>query len=169
MTVHPVTPSVVRRARRTTAAALAVALALALPTTAIARRSTGTIAPPGNSAVSQYVEDIPTAKGERPTSTIHPGGGPGRPGGGASVPLSQGAARALNHRGPDGRGAAAVAEATSPLGHGLGGTGGGSSPFATIVKTATGSSGGLGALLPILLIVVAIGGGLIALRRRRTA
>ncbi len=168
MPVITVSPSVSRRATRATAAALTVAIALALPSAALAHRQPTTIAPPGNSAVNQYVEDVPTAKGQRPSNTIHPGGGTG-PGGGASVPLSRGSASALDKRGLLGRGTAAIAEATSPRGGSHGLEGGGSSPFATIVKTATGSTGGMGALLPILLVVVAIGGALIAWRRRRTA
>ena len=50
---------------------------LALPGAAFAGGK-GTVAPPGNSGVSQYVEDVPTVKGGKPSSTIvvtHKGGG----------------------------------------------------------------------------------------------
>jgi hypothetical protein len=143
-------------------------------------RAKRTIAPPGNSAVNQYVEDIPTAKGNRPTSTITPGGpGGGSTGRGASSGaggrLSSTAARAFAKHGATGRSAAALASATgagaSPPRHVSGATGGGSSPLATLVKdtTGSGSGSGLGAILPVLLIVIAITGAALALKRRRTA
>ena len=57
--------------------AIALAILLALP--AVAEASSRTLAPPGNSGVSQYVETVPTAGGGRPTSTVHPGGRSRRP------------------------------------------------------------------------------------------
>ena len=54
--------------------ALALIAVLALPAAAAAKGSTTTIAPPGNSGVSQYVETVPTAHGGQPTSSVHRGG-----------------------------------------------------------------------------------------------
>jgi hypothetical protein len=139
-----------------------------------------TIAPPGNSAVNQYVENIPTANGNRPTSTVHPGGGVGSGGsGGGGRGLSAPTEHAFAKRGRDGASAAALANATAPAngpaagGSGAGGSGGSSgtssSPLATLLKAATGSSshGGLGPSLPVILIVIAFGGAALGLRRRR--
>jgi hypothetical protein len=68
-----------------TTLALGAAGLLALPTAAFAGGK-GTVAPPGNSGVSQYVEDVPTVKGGKPSSTIvvthNGGGGSGHSGGG---------------------------------------------------------------------------------------
>ena len=55
--------------------ALALIAVLALPASAAAKGGTTTIAPPGNSGVSQYVETVPTAHGGQPTSSVHKGGG----------------------------------------------------------------------------------------------
>jgi hypothetical protein len=69
-----------------TTLALGVAGFMALPATAFAGGK-GTVAPPGNSGVSQYVEDVPTVKGGKPTNTIvvthNGGGGSGHSGGGS--------------------------------------------------------------------------------------
>jgi hypothetical protein len=65
----------------------------ALPAVAFAGAK-GTVAPPGNSGVSQYVEDVPTVKGGKPTNTIvvnhNGGGGSGHSGGGAGSGSSGG-------------------------------------------------------------------------------
>jgi hypothetical protein len=68
-----------------TTLALGMTGLLALPAAAFAGGK-GTVAPPGNSGVSQYVEDVPTVKGNKPSSTIvvthNGGGGSGHSGGG---------------------------------------------------------------------------------------
>jgi hypothetical protein len=170
-----------------------VVLFLALPAAAGAKGGgTKTLAPPGNSAVNQYVETVPTAKGGRPTNTIQPHGGRS---GGAIPP---GTARSLSSLGSDGTGAASFAESTAPgaartnvshrsRGHhghshsqgagpggpsgGSGGNSGGGSPASAVIKTLTGSGGGggLGVLLPIILAAVAVLGAGLAVSRRRTA
>src|ERR1700722_19400619 len=72
--------------RLCTTLALGVTSMLALPAAAFAG-GRGTVAPPGNSGVSQYVEDVPTVKGNKPSSTIvvthNGGGGSGHSGGGS--------------------------------------------------------------------------------------
>ncbi|MHB8691969.1 MAG: hypothetical protein ACYDHH_12055 [Solirubrobacteraceae bacterium] len=146
-----------------------------------------TIAPPGNSAITQYTEVVPTAKGNQPTSTIHPGspgssgtGGPGASGGspgsggsaGASAALPQATVRAFAKQGKDGLRAAALAASAPGPSQRSGkhsSTGSGSSPIATLVNAATGSSSstGLRSSLLVILLVVAIGGTTLGLRRRR--
>jgi len=159
--------------------AAGVLIALLLPASAVAR--TRTVAPPGNSGVSQYLETIPTAKGGRPTGTIHQGTG-------GSGTLSPAIQRAFARQGAAGRSAAALANATVPVSaHSQSGrstgaravasqppaasSGSGGSPASSLAKALTGSSGGggLGTLLPVILVVCAIGGGVLALLRRRRA
>jgi hypothetical protein len=135
------------------------------------------IAPPGNSAVSEYRENIPGAGGNQPTSG-------GRRGGESN--LSGRARRALQSRGAKGVAVINLAAATGPgasaaqgkegSGQGEGGTksaggggDGGSGPINVLKHAAGGSDdGGMGAALP--LILVASGGGalLLFLRRRLT-
>jgi len=168
--------------RRATKSMVLVACLLAsLGEPAIAVAHLRTIAPPGNSGVSQYVEDIPTARGPRPTSTINPGGGgsgasssPGASGRGSASPTGRGSAggvgrtstgvpastlRALARHGASGRRAAALAVATAPAvarharGKAKREAGDGTSPLLALVKTATGGSSG-GAGLGVLLPVI---------------
>lgn len=168
---------------------VAIALAAAVP----AQARVGTIAPPGSSGISQYDETIPTAAGSRPTKTVHPGvgshgsGGAGSAGGisargGAVPPATQ---RALAASGPGGAAAAALARATAPSGSrgastaGRGtepstsavSTGTGSAPISTLLRAVTGStsSGGNGAVLPLIFLgTLLVGAGLALRRRRRT-
>jgi hypothetical protein len=175
-----------------------------LPAAAAAKDRTHTIAPPGNSGVSQYVETIPTAKGGQPTSSVQNGGGGsthsrgggggtsggGGPGSGGGSAISTPTKRALDSQGADGRAAAAVLSATAPTGRvsitaGQGGTAGGgragagnadtgpgaagSSPASAVFKTLTGSaaSGGLGPLLPIILVASLVALSALAIMRGR--
>lgn len=191
------------------ALALALIAVLVLPASAAARGGTRTIAPPGNSGVSQYVETIPTAHGGRPTSSVHKGGsgsahsqgggGSGTSGGGGSAgggTISSSTQRALDSQGAAGRAAAAFIQATAPSGvhttkQGPGGGGNGAgaggaragsnnadasagngpSPANSVFHALTGSSssGGLGSILPIVLVVSSLGLSTLAiLRRKRT-
>src|SRR5579875_2259489 len=106
---------------------------LSVPASALAKGA-GAVAPPGNSGVSQYVEDVPTVKGNRPSSSvvvpIHAGGGgPGSSGGsatsggpatsggsptGATSTLLAAADKQLEHSGPAGKSTAALAHAMAP-------------------------------------------------------
>lgn len=108
--------------------ALAIAFALAAP--AQAKRGP-TIAPPGNSGVSQYVESVPTAGGSQPSNTIHrrtgnpghgaagsQGGGGGQGGLGAGHPMAGGsrggsAAARSGGGGSQGSGAGAISPSTA--------------------------------------------------------
>jgi hypothetical protein len=156
---------------RRTVIGLLVLVLLVLPASALAKLRT--IAPPGNSGVSQYQEDVPTAKGNRPTDTIVPGGG-SHGGGSSGGTISTSTLRALDKQGSAGRKAAVLAEATAPGSARPAKSGGaniapGSSPVSSVVKALTGSSssGGLGPLLPIILIVSLLGAAALAILRRR--
>lgn len=176
--------------------AFAVVLAAtALPAPAAAKH--GHLAPPGNSGIGQYVEVIPTASGSRPTTTLHGQGGARGSGThsgtlsplpewamGGSAGVSGATAQALSAEGPAGVAATNLARATDPAGatarhpgtRGLGGAAaparsvGGSPPaVGSVLGTLTGSSssGGVGLLLPVLLIITLVGAGALALTRRR--
>ena len=189
--------------------ALALIAVLAVPASAAAKGDTTTIAPPGNSGVSQYVETVPTAHGGQPTSSVHNhgggsgnargnGGGPGGSGGsGSGSAISPSTQRAIASQGATGAAAAAFIQATAPTGAraangwtagrrqrrhraGAGGAGGshpavsqgeGASPANAVFHALTGStaSGGLGSILPIILIAsLIVLSALAILRRRRT-
>jgi hypothetical protein len=172
---------------------IAIALALALAVPSLAQARVHKIAPPGNSGVGQYVETVPTADGGQPTNTVHPGGvggtagrggtggGAGSTGGGAIAASTQ---RALAKQGPTGAATVALAKATAPhnaqpAAHsgaaavrpaGAAGLGGqGSSPSASVLKALAGSTsgGGLGPLLPIVLIGSVLAAAVLTLVRRR--
>jgi hypothetical protein len=88
-------------------------VALVLPGPAWAAR---TVAPPGASGITQYLEVVPTAAGASPPGI---GGGPGRGGNAGAGPQSGGVLtetqrHRLNGIGPDGRTLAAVVDATAP-------------------------------------------------------
>jgi hypothetical protein len=103
--------------------ALALIAVLALPASAAARGGTHTIAPPGNSGVSQYVETVPTAHGGQPTTSVHgrgsahPGGSGGGSGGaGGAGAISPSTERRIAAQGATGAAAAAFIQATAPSG-----------------------------------------------------
>ncbi len=173
-------------------AGVALVAALAVAPAQAKNCGSHTVAPPGNSGVNQYVEHVPTACGDKPTSGTQGGGvgggagGPGGPGGpGSGSGISGQTASQLAKLGAAGKAAAAFAQATAPSrGKGSGGQNGnhgsvsgataggsGSSPITSLVKALTGSSsgGGLGTFLPILLVATLIGVTGIALLRRRRA
>jgi hypothetical protein len=167
-------------------------LALVLPAGADARRRT--LAPPGNSAVSEYLETIPTDAGQTPPTRPTPPPPPPAhsPSSGQSpVPsqgdqggaLTTGQSRRLDRLGADGRTLAALVNATSPpVARGAAGTSGAaggsprgltdvgtSSPFSSILAAATGrdGGGGLGPLLPMLMLAGVVAVCVRILRRRR--
>lgn len=201
--------------------AIVAVLTIAAPQAASAQGSTGV--PQGNSALSQYLEAIPTASGSQATNRIHShrshsagstrggsnsgggaggttgsgggagGSGSGSGGGGAgttsNAPSSSAVPSSTNHalssQGSTGADDAAFARATAPSkasAHaGAASTVNGParanvpssanvpSPASAVLKSLTGaSSGGLGSLLPAILIVAALATGLLALVRRRT-
>lgn len=196
--------------------AIVAVLAMTAPQAASAQGNTGV--PQGNSALSQYLEAIPTASGSQPTDRIHShhshaagssrggshsgggaggitgtgGSGTGGTGaGGASAgsgttgnaaslgAVSTSTTHALSSQGSTGAADAAFARATAPS-KASAHTGAGPtvnapssanvpSPTAAVLKSLTGASGGgLGSLLPAILIVAALATGVLALARRRT-
>lgn len=159
----------------------------------IAHAKDRTIAPPGNSGVQQYVESVPTASGGRPTGTLQGVGGPGgghnggghTGGGGSITPSSQSRLAAQGAAGAD---AAALARATAPRifrrrapkgvqqssagtrrAVGRAARRGGASPVGAVADTLAGSTGtgGLGPLLPVILLVTLLGSAALAAVRRR--
>jgi hypothetical protein len=160
----------------------ALLILLFLPASALAR-ATAT-PPPGNSAVSQYLEVVPTVNGSRPSTAIGTSGAHGTGGAGTTSPLSPSVARALARRGASGRGVIALANATgvaarpSPgrvrrrepamLSHRTGGRSArGTAPATALAGALTGSSDGLSPWLLPILIAIALGGGVMAAVRRR--
>ncbi len=168
---------------------------LAVPAAAQPHRH---LAPPGNSAISQYLETIPTASGGQPSSSVSASGGHGSGGGAGGSVLPASTSHALAAQGPIGAADASMIQATAPSGGATGqssGSGGSRSRPSTdqtsssqtpaapaasppapgavnsVLKSLTGSSGsgGLGVLLPILLAVVFVAGGGLAFWRRRRA
>jgi hypothetical protein len=170
------------------------ALALALPATAEARHP-ATLAPPGNSAVTQYLETVPTDSGSRPSSSSGPSGG-------VLTPVQQ---HKLDSMGPDGRLLATAANSTAPVpvrasaparpahhgrkrsgpvagssrgshhalagpkGGGDGTNSGGGSGIASILSAAVdhGSGGGLGYTLPALMLAAFLMVAVQSVLRRR--
>jgi hypothetical protein len=161
----------------------AVFISLLGPGAALAENPAKGYAPPGNSGVSQYMEDIPTASGGKPSSSvvIPPGGGSGgsgRSGGSGGAPSSSvpsSVSQKLDSDGSSGKQADALAKTTGEL------SGSGhvhqvvraaaAPPSRQVLSALDGSTGGggLGVLLPVILIgslVIASVAGL--LRRRRS-
>jgi len=140
------------------------------PAAAMAQR----LVPPGNSGVNQYTETFPTAGGD----AVAGDGGKRSP----KKVLGAKNARRLEEAGPEGRAAAALVAATAPASRavatGHGGSGGkqaggvsGSSGLGEVIGQATGasSSGQLGILLPLAIVVAAVGSLAFLWRRRRAA
>jgi hypothetical protein len=126
----------------------------------------------------------PSSGGPGPTGGS---GGAGATGGSAGATIAPSTQRALDQQGPAGVAAAALAQATAPRGAGspapvdragpsssvsAASSSDGSSPASSVFKAFTGSSsgGGLGSLLPIVLIGTVLAAAVLALvRRRRTS
>ena len=147
-------------------AVMTAALVLSVVPSAQADRVT---APPGNSGVDQYFETVPSATGNRPPGAS---GSANHAGPGVSARTQSRLARL----GKDGRAAAALAQQTAPgplaRSHPPTSSGaGGGSPFDAILHAVGGDqSGGMGFLLPAILIGSALlGGGFAMLRRRQRA
>src|SRR5919197_4191150 len=87
---------------------LIAALALASPTAALAAGGQGQSSlPSGNSSIGPYVENVPGAGGNHPSSGVNAGGGGGTPGGGgSSSAISPATSQALAAHGSAGRAAA---------------------------------------------------------------
>jgi hypothetical protein len=147
-------------------------LTLLAPPSALAQRA-GTNAPPGNSAIDEYLESVPSADGNTPTGSVVRG----RP-----RPLGGAAGRALRGEGQDGRALEEIITATAPpkairtaerggsAVRAPGDTAKGRSPIRSVADallTGSGGGSGMGAAFPLLLIVLAAGTLVLGLRRRR--
>jgi hypothetical protein len=174
------------RLPRTTLLTLAVLLlgtpeSLLLPGSVLAKPKS--IAPPGNSSVSQYVEDLPTVRGSEPTRSIVivrrsdlGQAEPGYPAASGRSALPARVVKQLNRAGRQGQHASATAEATAPppvrarptppLGKRPAPTAG---QLLKMLGDPAGN-GGFDAFLPVFLIVVlVIVSAVGALKRRRTS
>lgn len=166
-------------------AGLGILMALMLAGSAGA--ATYTVIPPSVSSANQYVESVPTAGGNRSSLAVTRGQSGATTSSGTATPLPASTQAALLRQGRDGRRAAYLARATAPArARGAGGrqrshgplssgpsggsSGGGSAPASTVLGSLVGlgTRGGLGAALPVALIVIAFWMGGLVLRRRRT-
>ncbi|MDX6689258.1 MAG: hypothetical protein QOG15_715 [Solirubrobacteraceae bacterium] len=142
------------------------ALALVLPAPAIAK-APQTNAPPGNSAIDEYLETVPGATGNtRPRP-------PGQKGGGG---LTAAQRARLQRLGPDGTTLANAIDSTSskPLSNKARSEtaapkSDGRSPLGEVLNAFTGSDGGsgMGAVLPAILIAALLAAVVAVLLRRR--
>ena len=158
-----------------------VVLALALPALAHAQ-APKTNAPPGNSAIDEYLETVPAAGGNRRPAP------PGPNGGGAGV-LSAAERARLERLGPDGKTLADAVEATAPSAttgpstkkdsSGKPGVvskpdlveGTGRSPAREVLDAVGGNDGGggMGPVLPAILIAALLATITLVLLRRRAS
>ncbi len=154
--------------RKTAILALLVALFVACPAAA-----QQTNAPPGNSAVDEYLETVPSATGSSRPRT--PGSGGTSNGGLTAAQRTQ-----LERRGPDGKALADAIDATSPdRSTGAGSTSStgsvssaeGRSPISEVFDVAAGRDGGagMGVLLPAILLASLLGFVALVVMRRRSA
>lgn len=143
-----------------------------LPTPAVAAMQT--TAPPGNSAIDEYLETVPTPRGDAP---------PRKPGESGRPILTPSQRAELEAAGPDGETLARVLDATAPEASSAASAasstasaaaapaaGNGRSPVAASLAATTGTDerSALGLLLPAILLATLLGIALIRSRRART-
>jgi hypothetical protein len=151
-----------------------VALALMATPAAASAQTQKTNAPPGNSAIDEYLETVPAASGNaRPRPPAAKGG--------SSSSLSAAERARLEKLGPDGKTLADAIDATSPdRGTGAGSSspskdsvsaGEGRSPISQVFDVAAGrdGGGGMGMLLPAILLASLLGFVTLVVMRRRSA
>jgi len=142
-----------------------VALVLLLLPAAAPAQGPATNAPPGNSAIEQYLETVPGAAGSRR---------PRPPAAGAGA-LTAAERLRLERLGADGRTLADAVDATAPATPRKRATPmpsvEGRPPLGEVVDAVTGrdGDGGMGALLPAILIASLLGIVTLAVLRRRSA
>ena len=152
----------------TRAIAALVVLALALPALAHAQ-APQTNAPPGNSAVDEYLETVPGASGNaRPRAPT--------PSGAAGSALTAAERARLERLGPDGKTLADAVEATAPAKRAAASDkldldGGGGSPARELLDAVAGDDGGggMGLVLPAILIAALLAAITLVLLRRRAS
>ncbi|HEX8157763.1 MAG TPA: hypothetical protein VF526_10305 [Solirubrobacteraceae bacterium] len=167
----------------TRALVVLVALAMSFPATAVAR-APQTNAPPGNSAIDEYLETVPGASGNAlPRPRGHSGG---------TGALTTAQRSRLQQLGPDGKSLASAVDATSPVTPRTAPKNkkakptskkaaprrekvlpksDGRAPVGELLGTLTGSDGGngMGFVLPAILIAALLAVLLLVLLRRRAA
>src|SRR5215207_873445 len=148
-----------------------VALALLAVPAAATAQAPKTNAPPGNSAIDEYLETVPGASGNQRPRTPATGGGAA-----AKPALSQAERARLERLGPDGRALADAVDATAPPKASRKATetplaGDGRSPLSEVLDAATGDDGGggMGVLLPTILLATVLGAIALVVLRRRSA
>jgi hypothetical protein len=148
--------------------ALVALLLLAAPAAAAAARTQQgpTNAPPGNSAIDEYLETVPSATGNEVPRK------PGSKGGSVLTPAQR--AR-LEKLGPDGKVLADAVDATAPPAAKPGAkkldldNAQGRSPISAIFEAAVGGDGaGMGFMLPVILLASLLGVIVLVLLRRRS-
>jgi hypothetical protein len=124
-------------------------------------------APPGNAGVQEYVESVPDGSGDSVGNDLRHARVTALETG--SRLLSQPGIQRLARSGRDGPTAAGLAVATAPkTSHGLAGGDAGKSATASATGLLAGQgSGGLGALLPVLLVLMLGAAAGYAIRRRQ--
>src|SRR5436190_23856200 len=147
--------------------ALVALLLLALPATALGQEPL-TNAPPGNSAIDEYLETVPGAAGDQRPRQPGSGGG-----GGVLTPAER--AR-LEQLGPDGKALADAVDATAPPPAKPGQTididgAEGHSPISAVLDAAAGQDGGggMGFMLPVILLASLLGVIALVVLRHRSA
>jgi hypothetical protein len=143
--------------------ALVATALLALPSAAGAAAQTN--APPGNSAIDEYLETVPGATGNQRPRT---------PGSSSGTSLTAAQRARLQRLGPDGKALAAAVDATAPAAakprtNTPAPAAEGRSPLSEVLDAAVGrdGGGGMGALLPAILLATLLGViALVVLRRR---
>jgi hypothetical protein len=149
---------------------LVALLLIALPSAALAQ-TPQTNAPPGNSAIDEYLETVPGATGnQRPRS----GGDP------ADATLTPAQRARVARRGPAGTALADAVDATAPAPSRAGESqrepaiepdaAPGRSPLSEVLDAATGDDGGngMGFVLPAILLVTLLGVIALVVARRRS-
>jgi hypothetical protein len=146
--------------------ALAALVLLVAPAAAMAQ-APSTNAPPGNSAIDEYLETVPAATGDQR---------PRAPGSGSTDGALTPARRArLERLGPDGRALVGVVDATSPAPastrkrHTAPDAAHGRSPLGEVIDAAAGHDGGagMGVVLPAILLASLLAiAALVVVRRR---
>ncbi len=132
-----------------------------------ARAGASQLAPPGNSGVNQYLEDVPAAGGNQPVPSVPNGSvASGLHTGGGGDPVQRSLSR-LAHLGDEGSRAASVAASGIP--HAIKAPAGqpGSGAAAALVHAAGGSGVGMGVALTLILVGAPAAAALAFVVRRR--
>jgi len=145
-----------------------VALALLALPGAAGAQSPQTNAPPGNSAIDEYLETVPGATGNQRPGTP-------RSGDSAAGALTAAERARLERLGPDGKALADAVDATAPAASKPktdtpAPAAEGRSPLSGVLDAAVGRDGGdgMGALLPAILLATLLGVVALVVMRRRS-